>query len=190
MENNNNLACFTAVCRCLQHKLSLLKIVINSLNESSLSGKGVFALKEFAVGDFLFEYAGVLKTSEEVYGKDQTYIFHFKEDGKSLCIDATESNRLGKYANDDWLRPNAIAKKIKAPGGHPALALFCLRPIRSGQEIRYDYGQPESEWRMKQTSELLGKVDEGDSRDDDELSGKNLIRLLQVEVNGQLKGNE
>ncbi|KAJ8018304.1 hypothetical protein HOLleu_43772 [Holothuria leucospilota] len=47
-------------------------------------GKGVFALKEFAVGDFLFEYAGVLKTSEEVYGKDQTYIFHFKEDGKSL----------------------------------------------------------------------------------------------------------
>lgn len=84
MENNNNLACFTAVCRCLQHKLSLLKIVINSLNESSLSGKGVFALKEFAVGDFLFEYAGVLKTSEEVYGKDQTYIFHFKEDGKSL----------------------------------------------------------------------------------------------------------
>lgn len=43
---------------------------------------------------------------------------------------------------------------------------------------------------LQQTSELLGKVDEGDSRDDDELSGKNLIRLLQVEVNGQLKGNE
>lgn len=50
----------------------------------SLSGYGVFAERQFVKGDFLFQYPGLLKNSEDVEEQDQTYIFHFKENGRNL----------------------------------------------------------------------------------------------------------
>jgi len=42
-------------------------------------------------------------------------------------------------ANDEVQKPNAIMKKILIDDT-PHLALFALRNIYPGQEIRYDYG--------------------------------------------------
>ena len=50
----------------------------------SFSGYGVFAEKAFLKGEFLFAYPGLLKESEDVETENQTYIFHFKENGKNL----------------------------------------------------------------------------------------------------------
>lgn len=47
-------------------------------------GKGVFAEKNFNKGEFLFEYDGQLKPADETVEDDQTFIFHFKCDGKNL----------------------------------------------------------------------------------------------------------
>lgn len=63
-------------------------------------------------------------------------------------IDATNSKRVGKFANDDWKTPNAVVKKLKVDN-RPVLALFCLRPINPGDEVRFDYGQSDAEWRYK-----------------------------------------
>lgn len=48
-------------------------------------GKGVFSEKAYSKGDFLFEYPGEIKTSNEVADQDQTYIFHFRDNGMNLC---------------------------------------------------------------------------------------------------------
>ncbi|PIK48866.1 hypothetical protein BSL78_14268 [Apostichopus japonicus] len=47
-------------------------------------GKGVFAEKNFNKGEFLFEYDGQLKPADDTVEDDQTFIFHFKCDGKNL----------------------------------------------------------------------------------------------------------
>ncbi|XP_071854494.1 N-lysine methyltransferase KMT5A-A-like [Apostichopus japonicus] len=120
---------------------------------------GVFAERQFVKGYFLFQYPGLLKNSEDVEEQDQTYIFHFKENGRNLCYDATLSERLGRYANDEWRPKKAggVVKKVYVDN-IPIIAVYCLNNIEVGDEIRFDYGQPDSEWRLKMSAGHPGTV--------------------------------
>jgi len=70
-----------------------------------------------------------------------------------ICsIDATHSGGLGRMCNDDHKRPNAIMKKIVADKVY--LCLFALRDIRSGAEIRFDYGADDGNMPWRKQPEL------------------------------------
>ncbi|KAJ8045348.1 N-lysine methyltransferase KMT5A-B [Holothuria leucospilota] len=112
-------------------------------------GKGVFAEKNFQKGEFLFEYPGHLKSADSTSSlNEQTYIFYFMCNGSHLCIDATDSSGIGKYANDDWKDPNAVVKLVHLEK-IPKLLIFARKNIITNEEIRYDYGQKMATWRLK-----------------------------------------
>ncbi|XP_071837289.1 uncharacterized protein [Apostichopus japonicus] len=112
-------------------------------------GYGLFATADFEKGEFLLEYSGVLRHAYQVgEEEDTTFIFFFQSGQDSMCIDATHSTGKGKYCNDDWKKPNAVVKKIII-NKQPKLAIFANSEIKKGNEIRYDYGQPDARWRKK-----------------------------------------
>lgn len=66
-------------------------------------------------------------------------------------LDATESSRKGRFANDAApgdVHRNATMKCLPSKG-KPYLALFANRKIGIGEEIRYDYGVPDLPWRKQ-----------------------------------------
>lgn len=66
-------------------------------------------------------------------------------------LDATESSRKGRFANDAApgdVQCNASVKCLPSKG-KPYLALFANRKIGIGEEIRYDYGVPDLPWRKQ-----------------------------------------
>ena len=76
-------------------------------------------------------------------------LFHYS-------IDATRSERLGKYVNDSLENKNALAKPFQDSVGNWRLGLFALpdRGIEPLTEIRYSYGTESSEfwWRTVKNS--------------------------------------
>lgn len=64
-------------------------------------------------------------------------------------IDATFSSGLGRLVNDAPLRKaNCAMRKIKHDS-KTYLALYALRDIQVGEELRYDYGVKGLPWRNK-----------------------------------------
>lgn len=64
-----------------------------------------------------------------------------------FSIDATESNRLGKFVNDAPPRyANCVAKTMMVLG-QPHVILFASRDIPAGSEIDYNYGGGNLPWR-------------------------------------------
>lgn len=57
-------------------------------------------------------------------------------------VDATKSSCIGRYINDDHKRPNC---KVVLEGLE--LAIYTIRNILKGEELRYDYGDKQSFWR-------------------------------------------
>ncbi|XP_066913272.1 uncharacterized protein [Clytia hemisphaerica] len=111
-------------------------------------GYGVKTQKKFIKGDFLLEYRGVLRLKADMIDIERHYdeigagsfVFDFKHNEISYCLDATEDNgSLCRFVNDSKLNPNAVMKKIEIDGV-PRLCLFALRDISFGEEIRYSYG--------------------------------------------------
>ena len=63
-------------------------------------------------------------------------------------IDATiDDGSLARLVNDDDICPNASMKKVFVDG-KPHLALFAIKNISKGQEIRYNYGPTQYTWRQ------------------------------------------
>ncbi|KAJ8024514.1 Histone-lysine N-methyltransferase, H3 lysine-36 specific [Holothuria leucospilota] len=86
-------------------------------------------------------------------------------------IDASSSNRKGKFANDEWNQPNAyVAKHIIDE--RPRLLIFAKRDISAGTEIRYDYGNKSAPWRKKDqgllSKEKLSEAAGNQKENDDE----------------------
>ncbi|XP_056003750.1 uncharacterized protein LOC130049773 [Ostrea edulis] len=121
-------------------------------------GKGLFANKEYTAGEFIMEYAGELINRKEGLKREKcyplekgSYIYFFLFDSKKFCLDATNSTKHGGYANDaapDDTQHNAVMKCVSNKG-RPHLALFAMRKIAAGEEVRYDYGVPNLPWRRK-----------------------------------------
>ena len=64
-------------------------------------------------------------------------------------VDATFSSGLGRLVNDaspNKPNCNCVMRKIKA-GTNIYLALYALRDIAVGEELRYDYGVKDLPWR-------------------------------------------
>ncbi|XP_055999196.1 uncharacterized protein LOC125672892 isoform X3 [Ostrea edulis] len=125
---------------------------------NSVIGKGLFANKEYTAGEFIMEYAGELINRKEGLKREKcyplekgSYIYFFLFDSKKFCLDATNSTKHGRYANDAApgdTQENA-AMKCVSNKGRPHLALFAMRKIAAGEEVRYDYGVPNLPWRKK-----------------------------------------
>jgi len=117
-------------------------------------GRGVFATRAFAKGDFIVEYAGDLislreaKKRETNYAKDAAigcYMYFFEFKGKSYCIDATaESGRLGRLLNHSKTENNCHTKLFDVES-RPILAILASRDIELDEELLYDYGDRSSD---------------------------------------------
>ncbi|XP_069109191.1 N-lysine methyltransferase KMT5A-A-like [Argopecten irradians] len=123
-------------------------------------GKGLFATKTLKTGDFLCEYAdaGDLITEKEGKRRELKYpiklgsfLFFFCWKGKRYCIDATlKKDRMCRFANDaTGPGKNGVIMLLDVFNGAPHLCLYATKPIKSGDEIRYDYGVSNLPWRVE-----------------------------------------
>ena len=73
---------------------------------------------------------------------------HFSGHILLFCsIDASrEDDSLGRLVNDDHRHPNCKMKRIGI-NQNPHLCLFALNDIKEGEEITYDYGGEDCQWR-------------------------------------------
>ena len=66
-----------------------------------------------------------------------------------FSVDATFSSEQGRLVNDaPSNKANCCMRKIK-DGKNIYLALYALREISVGEELRYDYGVKDLPWRIK-----------------------------------------
>ncbi|XP_056014856.1 N-lysine methyltransferase KMT5A-A-like [Ostrea edulis] len=118
-------------------------------------GYGVFASENFSKGSFLTEYVGERIAPKEAEERDRKrkikhcYLFYYKWNGLR-CVDATGTDRIGKYINDakngDPL--NNCVMKLLTVENNPRLCLSANRNIERGEELRYDYGETNLPWRQ------------------------------------------
>lgn len=65
-------------------------------------------------------------------------------------IDATNTERKGKYINDEEVGSplNNCVMRLLVMDNYPRLCLFANRDIKAGEELRYDYGEFNLPWRQ------------------------------------------
>jgi hypothetical protein len=123
------------------------------VRESSIDGKGAFAVRPIPKGTRIVEYAGERITHQEAdvrYDEDamehpHTYLFTLD---KKTVIDATVEGNQARYINHSC-EPNCEAV---TEDGH--VYIEALRDISIGQELAYDYhleykGRYRAEWRER-----------------------------------------
>ena len=73
-----------------------------------------------------------------------------------FSVDATFSSGLGRLVNDapsNKVNCNCCMRKIK-DGKNIYLALYALREISVGEELRYDYGVKDLPWRKQRGTNM------------------------------------
>jgi [histone H4]-lysine20 N-methyltransferase SETD8 len=140
-----------------KEKLAQIEKLLKNQSEDGLEvrnvpnkGRGIFATRSFARGEFVCEYAGEMityqlaKKREELYAEDTNvgcYMYYFEYKSKQFCIDATaESDRLGRLLNHSKLEANCFTKLFEF-NSKPYLVLMAARDIELGEELLYDYGE-------------------------------------------------
>lgn len=113
-------------------------------------GRAVFADKAIAKGDFVVEYKGDLltyneaKKREKLYENDMSkgsYMFYFKVNDVTYCLDATEENNtLGRLINHSKKNYN-LKSKTATVNGTPKLFFIASQDIAPGEELLVDYGE-------------------------------------------------
>ncbi|XP_044176576.1 uncharacterized protein LOC114951566 isoform X7 [Acropora millepora] len=123
---------------------------------SEYIGKGVFATREFQMGDFLLQYKGELISGEEGERREKRYssdlgnfLYFFQWNEASYCIDATFSHGLGRLVNDLPAKKANCKMKKMVVSGRVCLCIFATRDIAPNTELRYDYGLKDLPWRVK-----------------------------------------
>ena len=121
-----------------------LKIV-----EIPTKGRGIKNSKKITAGEWVVEYKGTLLNSREAKLKEQqysqcheigSYMFYFKFNNKSVCIDATiETDDKGRLINHS-IKDQNLVPKIFNFQGTPRIVFVAKRDIRIGEELSYDYG--------------------------------------------------
>ena len=101
-------------------------------------GRGLFANKEFEVGDFICRMMGTVVSK----GTKGQYVVHIENE---LVIDASKSDCIAKYANHSC-NPNCILQKqsrIVSKGSSeykPEVWITAAESIPKGVELTYNYG--------------------------------------------------
>lgn len=96
-------------------------------------GKGLFALRDIAKGDFLLEYTGKkvpTKIADEM--KEARYLFEVDE---RWTIDGESESNTARYINHSC-EANA---ESEVHDGH--ILISAIRDITAGEEITMDYGE-------------------------------------------------
>ena len=114
-------------------------------------GRGVFATRTIAKGEFVCEYTGELLTEAESNVRaleyDFTdndcekgcYMFWFKHGKEWFCLDASKDDgSFGRLINHSKRKPN-LRPRVCAHS--PKLFFYACRPISAGDELAYDYGE-------------------------------------------------
>ncbi|XP_051960652.1 N-lysine methyltransferase KMT5A-A-like [Xyrauchen texanus] len=124
---------------------------------SEEKGFGVIATKTIEPGEFLLEYVGrhITGSEGETLSKDYSaedavlFLYFYSFLGRSYCVDGSkDTERLGRFINDDHIKPNSKIKIIMDEKKRPHLCAFALTKINAGEEIIYDYGDPNCPWRQ------------------------------------------
>ncbi|XP_068746319.1 uncharacterized protein [Montipora capricornis] len=157
-------------------------------------GRGVFATKKFLKAQFLLEYKGELITQAEGYSREESYdaelgsfLFFFKDGSKCFCVDATFSSGLGRLVNDalpNKANCNCVMRKMKV-GSKIHLALYALRDIMIGEELRYDYGVKDLPWRSLRAEGITASSDS--SANLEEQSNKSMVKMGDSSVGTKLE---
>ncbi|XP_067040063.1 N-lysine methyltransferase KMT5A-A-like isoform X1 [Acropora muricata] len=146
---------------------------------SEYIGKGVFATREFQMGDFLLQYKGELISGEEGERREKRYssdlgnfLYFFQWNEASYCIDATFSHGLGRLVNDLPAKKANCKMKKMVVSGKVCLCIFATRDIAPNTELRYDYGLKDLPWRVKSggASEDMNKKWKNSTRSEVEMS--------------------
>ena len=129
-------------------------------------GYGLFATKDYDIGDFLLIYRGERRKGTPE--KDNGYIFDIPHKNEYIDAGNVESG-LARFINDDFCKPNARPYEIVI-NSNSYIGLKAKQKITVGDEIRYDYlcgrGNAQSfPWRSTQASvtpiKIRGGVDQG-----------------------------
>jgi len=127
---------------------------------SPIHGNGVIATAPIRKGEAIVEYKGRLMThaeaDEQYHGEvssGHTFLFTLNDD---WILDANVRGSVAKWINTSC-EPNAIAfihseKKKNPDPKKDRVIIEALRPIRTGEEITYDYG---FEFEVPYTAKLL-----------------------------------
>jgi SET domain-containing protein len=109
------------------------------VRRSGVHGKGVFALKDIAEGETLYEYVGEVISWDEAQERhphdpsdpNHTFYFHVNED---RVIDALHGGNSSRWINHSC-NPNCEADEE-----NDRIYIKALRNIKAGEELNYDYG--------------------------------------------------
>lgn len=110
---------------------------------SAIAGTGVYTAEDIQAKEILMEYRGILirrvhedrlEAQHEAAGHD---FYIFAPDGTDLVIDATLEGNVCRFVNHSC-GPNCQVTTVTAEG-KKRVVLKSIKPIRSGEELTYDY---------------------------------------------------
>lgn len=102
------------------------------VRDSSIGGKGLFAIRPFSRGEFIVEYTGKhIPTSYADMLKTNRYLF---EVDRQWTIDGSGEENIARYANHSC-EPNAEADIQDG-----RILYYAAKNISAGDEITIDYG--------------------------------------------------
>lgn len=107
-------------------------------------GFGLRTLRDLPVGAFVIEYVGeVIKQGEfeartaKSSSSSGTPHYFTMNAGPDVIIDATRRGNLARFINHSC-SPNSVTQKWLVQGA-TRIGIFTLRPVKSGEEITFDY---------------------------------------------------
>jgi SET domain-containing protein len=136
-----------------------------ALRSSSIHAFGLVLVEPADTGELITEYVGELVRSsvanvrELRYERDyhgsgiaSSYLFRLDD---MMVIDATSRGNLARFINHSC-DPNCIAKTMSL-NGSKRIVMYAKRPIRSGEELTYDYKFPTEKDPKKKIRCLCGQ---------------------------------
>uniref|UniRef100_A0AAY5KY59 Euchromatic histone-lysine N-methyltransferase 1a n=1 Tax=Esox lucius TaxID=8010 RepID=A0AAY5KY59_ESOLU len=121
------------------------------LYKTQRMGWGVKSLQDIPQGTFICEYVGEIITDAEADGRENdSYLFTLDNKvGELHCIDARLFGNIGRFINH-LCEPNLLAVRVFTMHQDlrfPRIAFFSSKPIKSGDQIGFDYG--DHFWKVK-----------------------------------------
>ncbi|GMT25104.1 hypothetical protein PFISCL1PPCAC_16401, partial [Pristionchus fissidentatus] len=151
LECHDSCACVATGCRNRRAQFGVKRRV--EIRRSEGKGMGLFALDNLDRGDFVCEYAGELISSEEVerrrsedgVARLHNYVLTVKEycaenTLHTWYIDPSRRGNIGRFCNHSC-DPCLEVVVLRVGTTAPVVGLFAKRPIPSGSELCYDYGE-------------------------------------------------
>ncbi len=110
------------------------------VNDSTVHGRGVFAVQPISRGRHIGRYLGRLYRADEAEARDWnhalTHVFGLSD---GSVIDGAEAGNAMRYLNHSCA-PNCVAYEVSDEAGELRIEIEALRRIVSGAELTLDYG--------------------------------------------------